>query len=38
MVEDEIQNMVSFLESLAGDNIDALIADVRSTKVGNPTH
>lgn len=38
MTADEIQDLVSFLESLTGDNVDELIADARSTKVGNPTH
>lgn len=37
MTDDEIQDVVSFLESLTGDNVDELIADARSTKVGNPS-
>ncbi|OEJ67371.1 cytochrome-c peroxidase [Magnetovibrio blakemorei] len=38
MTTQEQRALVRFLESLTGDNIEALIADARSTKVGNPTH
>lgn len=38
MTSQEMHAVVRFLESLTGDNIDALIADARSIKVGNPTH
>lgn len=38
MTAQEQRALVRFLESLTGDNIEALIADARSVKVGNPTH
>jgi cytochrome c peroxidase len=34
--EGQIDDLVAFLESLTGDNIDELIRDARSEHVGNP--
>ena len=34
--EQEIDDLVSFLRSLTGDNVDALIRDARSERIGNP--
>ena len=37
LAADEIEALVAFLESLTGDNIAELVADARSTSIGNPT-
>ena len=37
LAADEIEELVAFLESLTGDNIAELVADARSTSIGNPT-
>jgi cytochrome c peroxidase len=37
LIADEIEALVAFLESLTGDNIAELVADARSTSIGNPT-
>jgi cytochrome c peroxidase len=34
--EGEIRDLVAFLESLTGDNVEELVADARSETVGNP--
>jgi cytochrome c peroxidase len=36
LAENEIDEIVGFLESLTGDNIDELIRDARSQAIGNP--
>lgn len=36
LAEGEINELVAFLESLTGDNIDELIRDARSQAIGNP--
>lgn len=37
LTDEEIDDLVTFLESLTGDNIPALIADARSVRIGNVT-
>lgn len=37
LAADEIEELVAFLETLTGDNIAELVADARSTSIGNPT-
>jgi cytochrome c peroxidase len=34
--EHDIDDLVALLESLTGDNIDLLIGDARSERIGNP--